>query len=390
MRILVLSFYFEPDLCAGSFRNTPLVEQISKEIPENSEIIVITTQPNRYKTYTVTAPSFEERGNIKIHRIDIPTHNSGMKDQINSFYTYYKKAIKISKQYHFDLVYASSSRLFTGYLGRRISLKRKVPFYLDVRDIFVDTMENILTNKLLRITAIPVLKFIESKTFKNATHINLISEGFHPYFKKKYDKPQYSFFSNGIDAVFLEDNQFKKKQTDFYTILYAGNIGEGQGLEKILPPLAKKLGRKYQFQIYGDGGSRTKLENQIDVFGVQNITINKPVSRDNLLRIYKTADYLFLHLNSFKAFEKVLPSKLFEYGAYDIPVIAGVAGFAKKFINKNMQNAFVFEPCNYEECSEMLLNYEYKIEKRTTFIKRFKRSTINNKMAKSIINLIKD
>ena len=390
MKILVLSFYFEPDLCAGSFRNTPLVEQISKMASENSEIIVVTTQPNRYKSYTVTAPSYEERGNIKVHRIKIPTHNSGMKDQILSFYSYYKNARKISKQYKFDMVYASSSRLFTGYLGRSISLKRKVPFYLDVRDIFVDTMENVLMNKLLRVTAIPVLKFIESITFKNTTHINLISEGFHPYFKKKYDKPQYSFFSNGIDAVFLEDNQLKKEQTNFYTIVYAGNIGEGQGLDKILPPLAKKLGSKYQFQIYGDGGSRIKLENQIDVYGVQNITINKPVSRNNLLRIYKAADYLFLHLNNFKAFEKVLPSKLFEYGAYDTPIIAGVAGFARNFINENMDNVLLFEPCNYEECSGLLLNHEYHTEKRTAFIKRFKRSTINDKMAKSIVNLIKD
>jgi hypothetical protein len=30
-RIVYLTFYFEPDLCAGSFRNTPLVIKLAKQ-----------------------------------------------------------------------------------------------------------------------------------------------------------------------------------------------------------------------------------------------------------------------------------------------------------------------------------------------------------------------
>ena len=388
MRIIVLSFYFEPDLCAGSFRNSSLIQQISNQLPKNSEIVVITTMPNRYKSYKIAALPFEERGNIKIHRINIPTHNSGMKDQIRSFYAYYKDAIKISKKYDFELVYASSSRLFTAYLGRKIASQKKVPFYADVRDIFVDTMENILTNKFLRIISLPILKYIEFITFRKATHINLISEGFYPYFKEKYPRPSYSYFSNGIDTLFLENNKNIKGETTTFNIVYAGNIGEGQGLEKILPPAANILGEKYQFQIYGDGGTLTKLENEIDNYEVKNITIHKPISRDRLLVVYANADFLFLHLNSFKAFEKVLPSKLFEYAAYNIPIIAGVHGYAREFINQNIINSLVFDPCDYEELTKSLLNYQYKIIERTEFITNFKRSTINNEMAESILNLI--
>ena len=31
MRILVLSFYYAPDLCAGSFRTTAFVEELKKQ-----------------------------------------------------------------------------------------------------------------------------------------------------------------------------------------------------------------------------------------------------------------------------------------------------------------------------------------------------------------------
>ena len=34
MRILVLSFYYAPDLCAGSFRTTAFVEELKKQDPK--------------------------------------------------------------------------------------------------------------------------------------------------------------------------------------------------------------------------------------------------------------------------------------------------------------------------------------------------------------------
>ena len=49
----------------------------------------------------------------------------------------------------------------------------------------------------------PLLKYIERKTFSYANHINLISGGFKDYFKK-FNKPKFSFYSNGIDEEFLK------------------------------------------------------------------------------------------------------------------------------------------------------------------------------------------
>ncbi|MCB9201506.1 MAG: glycosyltransferase family 4 protein [Flavobacteriales bacterium] len=391
MKIAFLTFYFEPDLCAGSFRNTPLAKVLSSKLKENDEIVVITTQPNRYSTYKIEAPEFEERGNLKIHRIKIPTHKSGMVDQIKSFYSFYTNALKITKQYKFDLVYASSSRLFTAYLGMKVAKKHRVPYYVDVRDIFVDTMENILTNKMLKMFTIPILKIIESKTFKNANHINLISEGFHHYFDSKFKKSTYSFYSNGIDDVFLQEKSNREiNSSSIKKIVYAGNIGQGQGLDKIIPNLAKELEGKYLFEIYGDGGAKKQLVEEINRLEVKNVILKKPVNRSQLIEVYNQADFLFLHLNDFKAFEKVLPSKLFEYGTFDVPIIAGVKGYARDFILKNLKNTIIFNPCNDKQLVELLDKYEYKKIERREFKREFKRNKINNDMIESMLNLLKD
>jgi len=386
-KILYLSFYFEPDLCAGSFRNSPLAKELSAQLGERGEMDVISTMPNRYNSYDVTAPALEQKGNMTIHRVSIPTHKSGYKDQMISFKTFFTKSKKLVKNKKYDLVFASSSRLFTAYLGYIIAKKQGVPLYLDMRDIFVDTINDILKNPLVKKSIVPILKYIEKKIFNYATHINLISAGFKPYFEQ-YQKPQYSFFTNGIDPEFLSLKASAKSSNERIIITYAGNIGEGQGLHKIIPIAAQELAEKYTFLIIGDGGAKKKLLNEINRYKVKNIEIKKPVNRKELIEIYNRSDFLFMHLNDYDALKKVLPSKLFELAAFDKPIIAGVAGYAYKFIADNISNSILFPPGDVDEMVKQLNNYIYHNEFRLQFLDNFKRDTINQKMASSILSYL--
>ena len=158
MKIFVLSFYYQPDLCAGSFRTTALVEQL-KHL-KDVEIEVITTMPNRYASFSAGALNRELNENIKIHRIDLPSHKSGMLDQVKSFTVFYLEAMKIVNSEQYDVIYATSSRLFTAFLGARIAKKRMKPLYLDIRDIFVDTIKDVLSPKLVFLIT-PFLSLIE-------------------------------------------------------------------------------------------------------------------------------------------------------------------------------------------------------------------------------------
>ena len=63
-------------------------------------------------------------------------------------------------------------------------------------------------------------------------------------------------------------------------IVYAGNIGEGQGLHKIIPQTAKTLVKEFTFLIYGDGGAKNKLQKEIDILKVENVILKALVSRN--------------------------------------------------------------------------------------------------------------
>lgn len=389
-KILYLTFYFEPDLCAGSFRNSPLVKELAHQARGKASVDVITTLPNRYSSFVTDAPEVESRDNYTIRRISIPQHHSGMKDQAFSFKKYYLQTIRAIKNKKYDLVVASSSRLFTAYLGYRIAKKQGIPLYLDIRDIFYDTLEDVLQNGMVKNLALPVIKSIEKSTFSYASHINLISGGFKPYFTN-YKTAQYSFFPNGIDDVFIEANEKEEINVplnDPKVIVYAGNIGEGQGLHKIIPEAAKALKGRYKFVVIGDGGAKQKLIDNLESLKVTNVELLKPAKRDSLIEMYQKADFLFVHLNNYKAFEKVLPSKFFELAAFPKPLIAGVGGFAAQFVKENIDNAILFEPCNSKQLISLLNSYEYKTINRESFIQKFKRDSINREMAGSILGYL--
>ncbi|SJN28793.1 glycosyltransferase family 4 protein [Sphingobacterium sp. JB170] len=389
-RILFLTFYFEPDLCAGSFRNSPLAKELALQGKGDVEIDVITTLPNRYNTFSVDALEKETRDNLTIQRIKIPSHQSGMKDQIISFRKFYSETRRLVKNRKYDIVFASSSRLFTAYLGKKIAKSLGIPLYLDIRDIFYDTLEDVLENRVVKSISLPVVKRIEKETFDYASHINLISGGFKRYFSQ-YKEKNYSFFPNGIDDIFIEASrgvEIQSENVTCRTIVYAGNLGEGQGLHKIVPQVAKAMEGSVNFIIIGDGGAKGKLLKELTRLEVKNVEVRQPVKRDELLRIYSQADYLFVHLNDYNAFKKVLPSKLFELGCFPQPIIAGVGGFAADFVGNNLENSILFHPCNVDELVEKLSQYEYKRLIRSSFVERFKRDIVNREMAKTILNYI--
>ena len=101
--------------------------------------------------------------------------------------------------------------------------------------------------------------------------------------------------------------------------------------------------------------------------------------------MWNYSDFLLLHLNDLEAFKKVLPSKLFEYAAFDKPIVAGVGGYASQFIQENLSNYILFAPTDVESMVEQILKFDGGGEKQGDFVKRFARKNIMKEMARSIL-----
>ncbi len=390
MHVLLLSFYFPPDLSAGSFRMEALVTALQERLGADARITVITTRPNRYGSFEAQAPDTEVRGGLTVHRIDLPSHQSGMRDQARAFVTFACKARRMAALEHPDVVVATTSRLMTGVLGAWAARNRRAPLYLDIRDIFVDTIGDVLPRRATWFLK-PLFSVVEKWAIRSATRVNLVSPGFLPYFQQRYPDRSFSLLSNGVDDAFLENRSVQQAHVQAAAapvhVLYAGNLGEGQGLHHILPALTQLLGDSVRFTVVGDGGRRVQLEEALAALPRHAVTLLAPVKRAELIALYNQADVLFVHLNDLPAFEKVLPSKLFEYAATGKPIWAGLAGFPAQFTQQEIENAAVFNPCDAAGAVAAFRTLRLHACDRLAFVDKYRRTHIMNRMADDIARI---
>lgn len=387
-RVLLLSFYYPPDLCAGSFRAAALVQALQSEAGAALEIEVITAQPSRYQSYAPEAPKLESTGGLVVRRVLLPAVRRGFLGQVWQFMYFAFGAWRLARRERYDLVVATSSRLMTAVLGAFIASTRGARLYLDLRDIFVETLEEVFPSKLFR-PLIWLFSLLERFSIWRAHRVNLVSPGFLPYFEPRYPDREFSLYPNGVDSVFSQPALAPESSGgEVLRVVYAGNIGDGQGLHCLIPELAARLVGRVHFQIVGDGGRRDELSTRLAELDVSNVELIEPVQRKVLREIYREADVLLLHLNDFRAFRRVLPSKLFEYAASGKPILAGVAGYAAEFIAKEVPNAEVFPPCDVEGAVAALQRLSLEITPREDFSRRFSRKKIMQELARDLLAVL--
>lgn len=386
MRLLLISFYFPPDLSAGSFRATALVKALCANLNGRFELEVCTTQPNRYRSFTQSVQQTERNGPVTIHRFAVPGHSSGMFDQSRAYLVFAWAVWRQTRSSRFDAIMVTSGRLMSAVLGSAISRQQGTPLFLDIRDIFLETICGVL-HPARSLFIRPIVSVMERFAINRADWVNLVSAGFAPHFTSRYPGRTFSYYTNGIDPDFLDMDLAvgEAPRNKIQKVVYAGNIGESQALHTILPDLALRTEGRLHFVVVGDGGKRGKLEQALAAARVTNVELRNPVARKELRMLYSQTDILFLHLADKKVFQTVLPSKLFEYAASQKPIWAGVAGTAADFIATEIPNAAVFKPGDVQGALTALDRLEPGAQPRNEFVEKYSRNNIMDNMVKEVI-----
>ncbi len=343
-------------------------------------------------------PKYEQLENINIVRFYTPEHKNSF---IGQFIAYCYFAISVLKHAYlnrknYDCIFATSSRLGTGFLGYLVSKTTRKSLNLDVRDIFSDNIQSIQFFKgIIGQTFVGIFKSIEKRIFRHAKWMNFVSPGFFTYTHIKKLEKNIHLFTNGIDEIFINNRKtiskiiHSKDDDRLITITYAGNIGFGQGLELIALPLATHYKDKIHIQLIGDGSSVDLIKEGIATKGINNIQLIPPVDRIKLLEYYNNTDMFLLQLNEIPAFKKVLPSKIFDYGSFDKPILAGVQGVANAFIKEHLPTAYLFDPGDFGtviKYIDSIIENGFPSINNEVFIQKYSRNNIMNDMLESIIS----
>jgi colanic acid biosynthesis glycosyl transferase WcaI len=226
-----------------------------------------------------------------------------------------------------DAILAVCPLLQSGLIPALLARRQQVPFIFHVQDLQLDAARElaIIRQPLL----FDFLERLERFLFTRAQAVTTISQAMAARIQDKGVAPErVHFLPNWAD---LEDIKPGKRQNTLrrelrlnreIMVLYAGNMGEKQGLEVILDAAAlTRHNPNIRYVVAGEGAARERLMARAQRLALDNVRFLPLQTRDRFPFLLAAAD-LHLVVQKHQASDLVMPSKLGNILAAGRPFIA--------------------------------------------------------------------
>ena len=248
-----------------------------------------------------------------------PYKGNGLGRVLNMLdYMFKVQKIASSRTDTVDVVIGSSVHMFAVYAGYKIALKRKVPFVMEVRDIWPQTLIDMGVNKyhpfilLLGIME----KFLYKKADKIITNLPYAYKHIETFGVKRDD---IVWISNGVDVKRSESIDPYVFEKHKFHVTYAGAIGQANQLETLIEAARElRTEKDVLIHIIGDGPLKKELER----IKSENVIFHGSVAKKQAIAMIKGSDILFFPLADSPVFKFGISSnKLFDYLASKKPIL---------------------------------------------------------------------
>ena len=401
MKILFLTDNFPPEVNAPATRT---YEHCNAWVKLGADVTVITCFPNFpkgevYEGYKNQWRKVEYVGGIKVIRVwSYIVANEGFFKRTLDYISFSVTAFLHGLFEKTDIIIATSPHFFTALAGRTLSFWKRLPWIMEVRDMWPESVKTVgaLKDSLF-------IKYFEKEEiwcYKSASKIITVTDAFKE-----------SITSRGISALKIEvvkngaNFDLYKPMLKDKTLLnnlnlndqiilgFIGTHGMAHKLDFILDCAKKLENTNYHFLLIGDGAMKKALLEKKEKEQISNVTMLDSIPKDQVSKYLSILDIALINLKKDDLFKTVIPSKIFENAAMEIPILMGVDGEARSIIEKYNAGLF-FEPENMdsfmkqlEAISNPLSQQEFKKGCRALAIE-FDREELANKMFDIIIGTV--
>lgn len=359
-RILFLTHYFPPE---GNAPASRVHEMCKRWVRDGHEVTVITCTPNHpngvvYPGYRNWPLQQEHVDGIRVLRVwTFLAANKGKRRRALNFMIYMIMSMMLALfMRRRDVLIATSPQFFCGWAGVMASAIRRIPFILEVRDIWPESITAVGASK--RNILVWLLERMEQQMYQSAYRIVTVGDGYkQQLIRRGVHHAKIQVVTNGVDRELFtppaNNHEIRNRYNlnGHFVCAYVGTIGMASGLGVVLraAKILKAKGRDdVRLMLVGDGATREDLEAQAKAEGIDNVIFTGRVDKRIVPQILNAVDACLVHLRKQELFESVLPSKMFEACGMAKPIILGVKGCAAKFLN-DAKAGICMEPENEHE-----------------------------------------
>lgn len=352
--ILVVTQYFPPETGACQTRWDELTNRWS----EHAKVTVLTSAPDYpegelYEGYDNDWLRRENRGDVEVLYTKTVTSSSGnlMRRSLKFIWFMLISMIVGVKYCSPSVVIATSPQPLTGVAAWVISRVKRATFVFEVRDLWPESIVAVsdFDNSVMTWLLGHLVRFL----YRRSDLLVVVSEAFiEPIVKCDVDRSKIAFHPNGVDLEFYEVDDGDhapdlNEMDDEFVITYVGTIGRAHGLSVVIEA-ASDL-EDVKFVIVGDGAQRKELESSAR--DIVNVAFTGRCPKEEVPYILARSDVALVHLKPRDVFETVIPSKLLESMAAELPVILGVRGEAERIVS-HAEAGIAMKPGDSDELIE--------------------------------------
>ena len=400
MKILIVSQYFWPE----SFRINDVVSSL---VEKGVVVDVLTGKPNYpdgiiFNGYSAWNCQIENKYGSNIYRV--PLIPRGNKSKIMLALNYLSfiffgmiQGAWMVRKNKYDLVFVYGlSPILLSLPGIFISKIKGIQIILWVQDLWPESLiaTKSINNKIVIVLVGKLVKWI----YKSMDLILVQSKSFIDEVKKMAIEKKVIYYPNSVDSSFYDysliniiniDSLFKND--DNFEVVFAGNVGIGQGLEVIVE-VAKLLSMygNIKFIIYGSGSRLDWLTEQKNKYNLNGIVLKGRHPVESMPQILSNASALLVTLSDEPIFAKTIPNKIQAYLAVGRPILACLNGEGARIVNEAKAGITVSAGDSKGLSEAILKLYQLPIGERVMYGKNgrdfYERNFQHNKLVDILIS----
>lgn len=362
MNILLLTQYYWPEPFT--------INSLSELLVEQGQVVdVLTGKPNYpegivYDGYSISGLQIENKGSINIYRIPIVPR--GNKSPIKLALNYFSFILSsclfapfILRKRHYDVIFVyAPSPILQAIPAIFLARIKKCSVVLWVQDLWPQSLES--TGYVKNVVVLNIIKKVVKFIYSNVTILLVQSKEFIPSVVELAGNTPVIYHPNSVDSSFNLSPPMNELSSvdgldEGFPIIFAGNIGAGQGIEVIVE--AAKLLRAYphiKFVIFGTGSQWDWLSSQAKEFGLSNMYLPGRFPMDRMAGFMQKASALLVTLADKPNFNLTVPNKLQAYMSIGKPILASINGAGARLVNES-RSGLVSDAGNAITLSENIL-----------------------------------
>jgi glycosyltransferase involved in cell wall biosynthesis len=230
-----------------------------------------------------------------------------------------------------DVILASSPPLPVGAVGRVLAGRYRVPWVLDVRDVWPDSA--VALGELSNERAIRAAERLERGLYRSAAAIVTVNGAFREHIVERAPAAKsVEVIANGTTQAWLEAGEQPPERAalglpaDRFVWTYAGNIGLAHGLDAAVRAAAM-LGEGHLFVVIGEGPRREEAE-RLAAATPGLVEFRGVMDPSDAARYLRASDAVLVSESQ----RSSVASKLYDYAAIGRPIIAACRGELRRVV----------------------------------------------------------